>query len=335
MPSSAGTMRGYLGSLLAFALRRVLWTIPILFLVVTLLFVLLGVIGGDPTRHGQLRGLSNVAWVKTGDAKPESIDRNIRRELGLDRPWYERYGRFLASTATLDFGRTWSYRYRTVNDVIESQAPVSLQLGLLAFAWVIALGLPLGVLSAVWRGGAADGAARLAATLALALPNFLVGTLLIYLLGVRWQVFPTSGWDGWESKVLPSFTLGLLPAGFAARLVRTAMLETLAHDYVRAAAAKGLRRSRILVVHVLRNSLVPAVTVLGPLIGFLLTGSFVVEQVFDIPGIGRFYVAGVLARDFPLLLGLTVVVTTTIVLANLVVDLLHGALDPRVRDARA
>jgi oligopeptide transport system permease protein len=190
----------------AYALRRIVWTVPVLFVVVTLLFVLLGSLGGDPTRHGQLRGLSNVAWVKTGDPKPESIERNLRRELGLDRPWYERYGSYLRDVATFDFGRTWSYRYRTVNDIIARQAPVSLQLGALAFAWVLALGLPLGVISAVSQRRAADGAARLAATLAFALPNFLVGTLLIYLLGVRWQVFPTSGWDGWESKVLPSLT---------------------------------------------------------------------------------------------------------------------------------
>jgi oligopeptide transport system permease protein len=319
---------------LAYALRRVLWTVPILFVVVSLLFVLLGLIGGDPLRPGQLRGLSNVNWVKSGDPKPESIERNMRRKLGLDRPWYVRYGRFLRSVATLDFGPTWSYRQRTVNDVIRSQAPVSLQLGALAFAWVLLLGLPLGVVSAVWSGRAPDDAARLLAMLAFALPNFLVGTLLIYALGVRWQVFPTSGWEGWQSKVLPSLTLGLLPAGFCARLVRGAMLETLQHDYVRAAAAKGLRRSRILLVHVLGNSLVPVVTAFGPLLGFLVTGSFVVEEVFDIPGIGRFYVAGVLARDYPLLLGLTVVVTVTIVLANLAVDLLHGVLDPRVRDAR-
>ena len=317
-----------------FALRRVLWTIPILFVVVTMLFVLLGVLGGDPTRHGQLKGLSNVAWVKSGDPKPESIARNLRRELGLDRPWYERYGSYLRDVATFDFGRTWSYRYRSVNDIIARQAPISLQLGALAFAWVLVLGLPLGVLSAVWSGRAVDGAARVVAILAFALPNFLVGTVLIYLLGVRWQVFPTSGWDGWQSKVLPSLTLALLPAGFCARLVRASMLDTLQHDYVRAAAAKGLRRRRIIVVHVFRNSAVPVVTALGPLIGFLVTGSFVIEEVFDIPGIGRFYVAGVLARDFPLLLGLTVVVTVTIVLANLVVDLIHGALDPRVREAR-
>jgi ABC-type dipeptide/oligopeptide/nickel transport system permease component len=320
---------------LAFALRRILWTIPVLFLVVTMLFVLLGILGGDPTRRGELKGLSNVAWVKTGDPKPESIERNLRRELGLDRPWYERYGSYLRSVATFDFGPTWSYRYRTVNDVLARQAPVSLHLGLLALGWVLVLGLPLGIVSALWSGRGADDAARVAASLAFALPNFLVGTLLIYLLGVRWQIFPTSGWEGWQAKVLPSLTLALLPAGFAARIVRASMLDTLQHDYVRSAAAKGLRRGRIIFVHVLRNSLVPVVTALGPMIGFLVTGSFVVEQIFDIPGIGRFYVAGVLARDFPLLLGLTVVVTITIVLANLVVDLLHGALDPRVRDARA
>jgi oligopeptide transport system permease protein len=321
--------------MLEFALRRVLWTIPVLFIVVTLLFGVLQAMGGDPIRHGQLKGLSSAAWVKSGDAKPESIERNMRRELGLDRPWYVQYAHFMRSVATLDFGPTWSFRYQSVNDVIARQAPVSLELGLLAFLWVLALGVPLGVISAVWSGGAADGAARALTTAAFAFPNFLVATVLIYLVGVRWTVLPTSGWDGWESKLLPSLTLGLLPAGFAARLIRGSMLETLRHDYVRAAAAKGLRRSRVLVVHVLRNSLVPVVTALGPLLGYLVTGSFVVEQVFGIPGIGRYFVAGVLARDYPLVLGLTVVLTVVIVLANLVVDLLHGALDPRVREARA
>jgi ABC-type dipeptide/oligopeptide/nickel transport system permease component len=320
---------------LVFALRRVLWTVPVLFVVVTLLFGVLQAMGGDPLRHSELKGLSNVAWVKSGDAKPESIERNMRRELGLDRPWYVQYAHFLRSVATLDFGPTWSFRQQTVNDVIARQAPVSLELGLLAFLWVLALGVPLGVISAVWSGGPADGAARLLTVAAFAFPNFLVATVLIYLVGVRWTVLPTSGWDSWESKLLPSLTLGLLPAGFAARLIRGSMLDTLGHDYVRAAAAKGLRRSRVLVVHVLRNSLVPVVTALGPLLGFLVTGSFVVEQVFDIPGIGRYFVAGVLARDYPLVLGLTVVLTVVIVLANLVVDLVHGALDPRVREARA
>jgi ABC-type dipeptide/oligopeptide/nickel transport system permease component len=320
-------------SLLGFALRRVLLTVPVLFLVVTLLFVLMEGIGGDPLRPAPLAGISTVAWTKSGDAKPESIERNMRRVRNLDRPWHERYVSYLRSVVTWDFGNTFSYRYLTVNDILARQAPVSLALGLFALLWAIVLGLPLGVLSALRGGTAADAGARVVTTIAYALPNFLVGTLLVYLLAVRWQLLPTSGWAGWRAKVLPSFTLALLPAGYIARLVRGSMLETLRQEHIRAAAAKGLRRTRIVMVHVLRNSVVPVVSALGPLLGYLVTGSFVVERIFAIPGIGRYYVAGVLARDYPLVLGLTVVLTIAIVLANLLVDLLHAALDPRIRDA--
>jgi oligopeptide transport system permease protein len=316
----------------AYALRRIFWTIPILFLVLTLIFFAMKSIGGDPLRHGRLVGLSSAVWVKSGDPKPESITANMRRELGLDEPWYEQYGEYLVAAATFDFGATFTFRYRTVEEIIAEQAPISIELGLLALAWALVIGLPLGVAGALRAGSALDYGARTLAMLGLAVPNFLVATLLIYVFAVRGGVLPTSGWHGWESKVLPSFTLALLPAAYCARLVRGAMLEVLQQDYVRAAAARGLRRRRIVVAHVLRNSLGPFVSALGPLLGYLVTGSFVVEQVFGIPGIGRYFVAGVLARDYPLVLGLTVVLTIAMVAANLLADLLHAMLDPRVRE---
>ena len=322
-------------SLGVFALRRALWTVPVLLLVVTMLFGVMRGIGGDPLRGGQLVGVSNVTWNKTGDAKPKAIERNLRRRFGLDRPWYAQYATHVRRVVTFDFGPAISFRDRTVNSILRDQGRISLELGLLAFGWALVLGLPLGVASALRAGSGVDAAARTAATLAYALPNFLVGTLLVYLLGVRWHVLPTNGWDGWSTKLLPSFTLGLLPAGYVARLVRAGMLETFGEDYVRTAVAKGLRRPRIVAAHVLRNSLVPVLAALGPLLGYLVTGSFVIELVFNVPGIGRYFVAGVLARDYPLVLGLTTVLTLAIVTANLLVDVAHAALDPRVRDAAA
>jgi oligopeptide transport system permease protein len=168
------------------------------------------------------------------------------------------------------------------------------------------------------------------------MPNFLVATLLIYLFAVELGWLPTSGWrGGWESKVLPPLTLALLPAAFTARLVRESVLETLRHDYVLMARAKGLRRAAVVVRHVLRNSLAPTRNASGPMLATLLTGSFVVEEVFSIPGIGRFYVIAALARNHTVLLGLTVLLATLVVVANLVVDVVQAALDPRLRESRA
>jgi oligopeptide transport system permease protein len=317
----------------AYALRRIVWTVPVLLLVVTILFFMMRAIGGDPLRPGPLVGLSaGQGWVKRGDPKPQSITVNQRRRLGLDVPWYRQYGGYLRSLATLDFGQTQTFRNRTVNSVIRQQGPVSAQLGLLALAWALALGGALGLVSGLRAGGFLDGGVRAVTSLSAALPAFLVGVLLIHLLAVRLGVLPSSGWSGWRSKLLPSFVLGLVPAAYCARLLRAGLLETLRQEYVVAARAKGLRRVRVLTAHVGRNSVGPLVVALGPLVGYLVTGSFVVEHVFAIPGIGRYYVAAVLARDYPLVLGLTVVLTAAVVLANLLVDLVQATLDPRVRD---
>ena len=321
--------------MLTYTLRRVLWTLPVLFVVVTMLFFMMRSIEGSPLRRGQLVGISNVYWSKSGDWRPPSIERNMTRKFQLDLPWYRQYLNYLEAVARFDFGNTFSYRYQTVNSIIERQGRVSLELGLLAFLLAVGVGVPVGVLAALKAGTAVDGLARFGVALASSVPAFLVGSLLIYLVAVRWGLVPTSGWDSWRAKLLPTVTLALLPAAWCVRLVRGAMLETLSSDHIRAASAKGLRRTRVVGVHALRNSLVPVVTALGPIVGYLVTGSFVVEMVFSIPGIGRYYVAGVLARDYPLVLGLTVVLTVAVIVANLLVDLLHVALDPRLRDAVA
>jgi oligopeptide transport system permease protein len=317
----------------AYALRRIAWTVPVLLLVVTLLFCMLQAIGGDPLRPGKLKGFSDTqGWTKRGDPKPESITANQRRNLGLDRPWYERYGSFLESVATFDFGKTYTFRQRTVNEVIREQAPISAELGLLALAWALVIGGSLGIGAALTAGSALDSGSRLFASLAAALPAFFVGALAIQLFAVRLGYLPTSGWDGWRSKLLPSLVLGLVPAAYIARLLRAGMLETLGREHIATARAKGLRRPHVVSRHVVPHAVVPLLAALGPLIGYLVTGSFVIEHVFAIPGLGRYFVAAVLARDYPLVLGLTVVLTFAIVLANLVVDLVHAALDPRVRE---
>jgi ABC-type dipeptide/oligopeptide/nickel transport system permease component len=319
-----------------FIVRRLLWTIPVLWVVVTIVFFMMRSIGGDPFRRGPMLGLSNVGWVKYGDYQPPAIRRNQRERYGLDLPWYQQYGNDLRGVATLDFGPSLSYRYVRVNELIKQLAPRSLALAGLAFVWALALGIPIAVLAALRPGSPFDLVARGFATLGIALPNFFVATLLVYYLAVTLNVLPTSGWtEGWTHKILPSFTLGLLPMAYCVRLLRASMLETLELDYIRMARGKGLRQRTLVLRHALRNSLIPLITVSGPMLGYLVTGTFVIENVFSIPGIARFYVASVLGRDYTVVLGLTVMLAVIIILANLVVDVLHRVLDPRLRDADA
>jgi len=182
-----------------------------------------------------------------------------------------------------------------------------------------------------------DYGAMFLSNVGFAVPSFLIATLLIYFFALKWgDIFglPTSGWDSWQAKILPVIALGLGPMAYFARLVRGTMLETLQQDYVRTAKAKGLNSRRILFVHVLKNSLIPAVTAAGPLLGFLITGSFIIEYIFAIPGIGKYYITAVSSRDYSVVMGLTVLLSVIVVLANMVVDILYGVLDPRTREAR-
>jgi oligopeptide transport system permease protein len=314
-----------------FILRRLLWTIPILWVVLTIVFFMMRSIGGDPFRHGPMLGLSNAGWVKYGDYQPESIRRNQREKYGLDLPWYQQYANYLKGVATLDLGPSLSFRYMRVTDIIKEMAPRSFELVLLAFAWALAIGLPVGILAALKPGSFFDYAVRVLTSLGLSLPSFLVATLLIYYVSGKLALLPTSGWDdGWQNKVLPTFTLSLVPMAYFARLLRGTLLETLETDYVRMARAKGLSRRRIIGVHALRNSLLPLITVAGPMFGAMVTGSFIVEYIFAVPGISKYFVASVVARDY---MGVTIVLAVLIICLNLLVDIAHHMLDPRMREA--
>ena len=322
-----------------FVLRRVLWSIPVMLVVVTAIFFLMRSIGGDPFRHGTLLGLSADSrggrFVKYGDYRPPAIRRNLEHRYGLDLPWYRQYLNFLEGVATFNYGSSLAFRNTYVNDIVKDRSRPSIELGVLAFLWAFGLGIPLGVLAALRPNSSLDYATRVFSSFGFALPNFLVATLLIYLFAVKLGWLPTGGWSDWRHWILPAFTLGLPLMAYCTRLVRGAMLETLEQDFVRAARAKGLRQSRIVAVHALRNSLIPVVTAAGPLLGYLVTGSFIVEMIFGVPGIGRYYVASVLARDYTVVLAITVLLALVFILVNLVVDVIYALIDPRIRAARA
>jgi ABC-type dipeptide/oligopeptide/nickel transport system permease component len=310
--------------MLKFIIRRVAWTIPVLLLVILMTFFMMKLIKGNPFQVSE-RGV------------PESIQRNLERQFNLDEPWYLQYAYYVKGVFTFDLGVSMRQRNRDVNDIVREHFPVSLKLGGLSMLFAIVFGIPLGIIAALRQNTIVDYIAMAIVNAGYALPNFLIATLLIYFFAVKWRThtpFPTNGWVGWESWVLPTIALGHAPMTVLARIVRGSMLETLQQDYIRTAKAKGLRWRRVVGLHVLRNSLIPAVTAAGPLLGYLIAGSFIVETIFSIPGIGRYYITAVAARDYTVVMGITVLLSVIIIVANLVVDVLYGFLDPRTRDVR-
>jgi ABC-type dipeptide/oligopeptide/nickel transport system permease component len=309
---------------LNFIIRRILWTIPVVLLVILMTFLMMRQIKGNPFRNSER-------------AVPASIQRNLDRKFHLDKPWYEQYFYYVKGVGTADLGPSLVQRNQNVNDVIKQHFPVSLKLGAFAMFFAIVVGIPLGILSALRQNTVSDYLSMGFVNLGYALPSFFISTLLLYFFAVRWRDvtgLPTNGWGGWRTWILPAIALGLAPMTVFARITRGAMLETLQQDYIRTAKAKGLRWERVVGLHVLRNSLIPTITAAGPLLGYIITGSFIVESIFGIPGIGRYYVISVTGRDYSVTMGITILLSLIIIFANLVVDILYGFLDPRTRDLR-
>jgi oligopeptide transport system permease protein len=310
--------------MLKFIVRRAAWTIPVVLLVIFMTFVMMRQIKGNP-------------FQVTERAVPVSIQRNLDRKYHLDKPWYTQYLYYVKGVFTADLGPSLVQRNQTVNDIIKEHFPVSLKLGAFAMLFALVVGIPLGIIAALKQNTAWDYAVMTVVNAGYALPNFLIATLLIYFFALKFRAytpFPTNGWVGWQSWILPSLALGHAPMTFFARIVRGSMLETLQQDYIRTAKAKGLRWRRVVGLHVLRNSLIPAVTAAAPLLGALITGSFIVESIFGIPGIGRYFVISVTSRDYSVTMGITIMLSLIIIVANLAVDVLYGYLDPRTRDVR-
>jgi oligopeptide transport system permease protein len=307
--------------MLKFVVRRVFWTIPIILLVIFLTFWMMREIKGSPFR-------------KSDKAVPPAVLANLDRKFGLDKPWYIQYERYATGVARFDFGPSLVLRDQSVNDIVRQHFPVSAELGGFAMLLAIVVGIPMGILSALRVNKLTDYVIQFFSNLGFAIPSFFTATLLIYFFAARLGWFPTNGWDTPSAKVLPVIALSLFPLTYFVRLVRGQMLETLQQDYVRTAKAKGLRWRRVVVVHVLRNSLIPALTAAGPILGALVTGSFIIENIFAIPGIGRYYVTSVEGRDYSTVMGITVLLSILTIVANMLVDITYGVLDPRTREAR-
>lgn len=301
-----------------YSLKRLLGSVPTLLILATGVFFLLRYAPGGPFDGERVF--------------PKEIEEAIRARYGLNLPITEQYWNWLRDLVLhFDFGESFHYVGRSVNEMIASSLPASLLLGSMALLFAIGVGLPLGVLAAWRQGSWMDSSAVFLAIAGVSLPSYLVASSLVLLFSLKLGWFPPALWEESASVVLPTFTLGLRPLAITARLVRSSMIEALSSDYIRTAHAKGVSTKRVLFHHALRNSLIPVITVLGPLAANLVTGSFLVEMVFQIPGLGKHFVGAVLNRDYPMVMGVTLVYGCFLLAANLFVDIACAALDPRIR----
>ncbi|MEI6759518.1 MAG: ABC transporter permease [Betaproteobacteria bacterium] len=309
-----------------FIVQRLLASIPVLLLVSLITFALLSLVPGDP-----------ASAFLDASATAEALER-VRRELGLDRPFLVRMGDWYLRVLQGDLGTSLLLN-RSVTSAILERLPVTLSLTAMAFLVSVLLGMAAGVLAAVRHGKAADQGLMTLALLGLSIPEFWLGLVLIWLVAVMVPIFPagdyvafaTNPWQWARHLALPTFTLACVQMGFVARMTRSSMLEVLGQDFVRTARAKGLPEPYVVVRHGLANAMVPIVTVMGIMVGALLGGAVVTEQVFSIPGLGRLIIGAVLSRDFPVIQGGLLFLALIYLVVNLVVDLLYAVVDPRVR----
>jgi oligopeptide transport system permease protein len=302
--------------LLKLVVGRTLLMILVLWIVATLTFLLLRIVPGGP-----FDAEKNL---------PPEIVANIKAKYHLDEPLPKQYLLYVKRLASGDLGVSYKYVDRSVNDILLAAFPVSLSLGGAALLLAVAFGVPLGAVAAVKRGSFIDTCCMFISTVGVSLPGFVVGAVLIFVFGLSLRILPVALWESPWHAVLPALTLALGPAAYLSRLTRASVLEVLERDWVRTALSKGLPYRTTIFRHVLRNALIPVVTVLGPLTAILITGSFVVEYIYAIPGMGRFFITAVSNRDYDLVIGTTLVFAFLLIIANTLVDFVYQVLDPRI-----
>lgn len=303
---------------MAYYCKRVLFFVPLLLLISFLAFLLVRLAPGGPFDKDR------------APASPE-IRRNLEAKYHLDEPLWQQYARYVRDLARGDFGPSMKYRDHSVNDIIRQGLPVSMTLGLLAFGFAMGVGIPLGFYTAVRRGEWGDWIGSFIALLMVCVPGLVVAPLLVMIFGLQWRILPVALWDSPWHAVLPTIALGLFFAGRVARLMREGMAATLHEPFIVTARAKGLSDLAVLLKHAFRLGVLPVVSYSGPLLADLLTGSFVIESVFRIPGIGVFLVNSSLNRDYTMVVGLVILYAVLLLALNLLVDFLYTVLDPRVK----
>lgn len=264
-------------------------------------------------------------------ALPKEVLESLRKHYGLDKPWYVQYGYYLKSILTWNLGPSLVYPAQTVNDFINKGFPISAALGIEALSLSLPIGIALGALAALYHNRWQDHLAMVFALICISIPSFLLATLLQYLVAVKLSLLPVARWESFWHSLLPAISLAALPTAFIARIVRSNMLEVLQQDYIKAAKAKGLTTLTILMRHALPNVLLPVLPYLGQLTANVLVGSFVIERIFAIPGLGQWFVLGVANRDYTMIMGTTVFYSIILLSTMLLVDILYALLNPRIR----
>ena len=303
--------------MLKFILKRLVSTVITLFVVITITFFLMRLMPGGPF---------------SGEKKlSPQILMNLNKKFGLDKPVFEQYTIYLKNLTHGELGPSMKYEGRTVNAIIGYSLPVSAKLGFVAISFALVVGVYMGIVAALNQGKWPDKVCMFIATLGITVPSFVIATLLIYVFAIKFQILNAIGLKSAKDYILPSIALGASAMAFVARLGRSALLDVIRQDYIRVARAKGLSRNVVIYKHALRNSLIPIVTYIGPLLAAVLTGSFVIEGLFGIPGMGREFIASINNRDYTVLLGFVVLDASFLIVANLLVDILYAVIDPRIK----
>lgn len=305
--------------MLHYIIKRIIAGMLSLFTLITITFFLMHSVPGGPFSPAEERNM------------PQAIIERLEEKYGLDKPVHEQYLNYLKGVARGDLGISFKQEDTSVNEMIERGFPVSAKVGIVAVIFSVLAGVPLGVISAVKRGKWQDWTSMIMATVGIAIPNFVVAVLLMFFFSIKLRWFPVYGLNSIKSYILPVFGLTLGPISYIARLMRSSMLEVMRQDYIRTARAKGVHEFFVVMKHALRNSIIPVVTYVVPLVAALLTGSFVIERLFAIPGIGREFVTGINDRDYSIIIGLTIFFGGIIIVTNILVDLLYAVIDPRIK----
>lgn len=303
--------------MLKYILRRLASILLTLFVIVTVTFFLMRIAPGNPfTSEKRL---------------PPEIEANLNAHYGLDQPWYKQYAQYLVKVATWDFGPSFKYKGQTVNDLIADGFPVSLYLGLEALFIAVFFGILLGVFAAVRQNSWVDYSSMSLAVIGISVPSFIMAAVLQYIFAIKLQWFPIATWGSFKHTILPALALAMMPLAYIARLTRSTMLEVLNNDYIKTAKSKGFSERVIVYRHALRNSLLPVISYLGPLTANIITGSFVIEKIFGIPGLGAHFVQSITNRDYTVIMGVTTFYSIILLLAVLLVDIVYGLIDPRIK----
>lgn len=300
-----------------YILKRFLMMIVTIWIITTLTFVLMVSIPGSP--------------FNSESSSNEIVQANLERHYNLDKPYTVQYLLYLKSIVTLDFGPSIKKPDQTVNSLLSRGFPISFELGIVTLIVATLSGITLGVIAALRHNGIIDYMAMGFAVLGISIPNFVLATLLIQQLAVKYPIFPVATWSSPMHMILPTIALATGPMAVIARLTRSTMLEVLTQDYIKMARAKGLSPWKIVFKHALRNALMPVVTIMGTLVAGILTGTFVIEQIFAIPGMGKYFVESINQRDYPVIMGTTVFYSAFLIFMLFVVDIVYGILDPRIK----